>query len=144
MGASFCHVSRIRPDDKGMPCVTSGTQKWNGAIPSFIVRAIVISIDAIGLNSFITVHWPENIRLIITAIINNIEAVDWVRKYLVDASVARGLCFFIIMGIMASILISNPIQISSQWELIITIMVPNIIVDRMMIKMIGFISTGRI
>ena len=57
---------------------------------------------------------------------------------------ARGLCFFIIMGIMASILISNPIQISSQWELIITIMVPNIIVDRMMIKMIGFISTGRI
>lgn len=26
-GASFCHVSRIRPDDKGMPCVTSGTQK---------------------------------------------------------------------------------------------------------------------
>lgn len=108
------------------------------------MRAIVISIDAIGLNSFITVHWPENIRLIITAIINNIEAVDWVRKYLVDASVARGLCFFIIMGIMASILISNPIQISSQWELIITIMVPNIIVDRMMIKMIGFISTGRI
>lgn len=144
MGASFCHVSRIRPDDKGMPCVTSGTQKWNGAIPSFIARAIVISIDAIGLNSFITVHWPENIRLIITAIISNIEAVDWVRKYLVDASVARGLCFFIIMGIMASILISNPIQISSQWELIITIMVPNIIVDRMMIKMIGFISTGRI
>lgn len=76
MGASFCHVSKIRPEDKEIPCVTSGTQKWNGAIPSFIVRAIVMSIEAIGLNSFITVHWPENIRLIITAIINNIEAVD--------------------------------------------------------------------
>jgi hypothetical protein len=78
------------------------------------VRAIVISIEATGLNSFITVHWPENIRLIIIAIISSIEAVDWVRRYLVEASVARGLCFFIMMGIMASMFISNPIQISSQ------------------------------
>lgn len=68
-----------------MPCATFGTQKWNEAIPSFMVRAIVISIDAVGLNNFITVHWPENIKLMITAIISNIEAVDWVRKYLVDA-----------------------------------------------------------
>lgn len=144
MGASFCHVSRIRPDDKGMPCVTSGTQKWNGAIPNFIVRAIVMSIDATGLNNFITVHWPENIRLIITAIISSVEAVDWVKKYLVDASVARGLCLFIIIGMMASIFISNPIQTNNQWELIMTMMVPSIIVDKMIIKMIGFISTGRI
>ena len=63
---------------------------------------------------------------------------------MVDASVARGLCFFIIMGIMASMFISNPIQMSSQWELIMTIMVPNITVIRIIIKMIGFISTGRI
>ena len=134
MGANFCHVSRIRPDDRGMPCVTS----------SFIVRAIVMNIDATGLNSFITVHWPENIKLIITAIISSIEAVDWVKKYLVAASVARGLCFFIMMGMMASMFISNPIQTSSQWELIITMMVPIIIVDRIRMKMIGFISTGRV
>ena len=127
-----------------MPCVTSGTQKWNGAIPSFIARAIVISIEAIGLNSFITVHWPENIRLMMTAIISSIEAVDWVKKYLVDASVARGLWFFIMMGMMASIFISNPIQTSSQWELIMTIIVPSIMVSRIIIKIIGFISTGRI
>ena len=44
-----------------MPCVNSGTQKWNGAIPNFMVRAIVMSIDAVGLNNFIMVHWPENI-----------------------------------------------------------------------------------
>lgn len=144
MGANFCHVSRIRPDDRGIPCVTSGTQKWNGAIPSFMVRAIVMSMDAIGLNSFITVHWPENIRLIITAIISSIEAVDWVKKYLVAASVARGLCFFIMIGMMESIFISNPIQTSSQWELIMTMIVPIIIVDRMIMKMIGFISTGRV
>lgn len=57
---------------------------------------------------------------------------------------ARGLCFFIIMGIMASMFISNPTQMSSQWELIMTIVVPSITVIRIIIKMIGFISTGRI
>lgn len=70
--------------------------------------------EATGLNNFITVHWPENIRLMMTAIISSIEAVDWVRKYLVDASVARGLWFFIMIGMIASIFISNPIQTSSQ------------------------------
>lgn len=109
-----------------------------------MVRAIVISMEAIGLNNFITVHWPEYIRLMITAIISNMEAVDWVKKYLVDASVARGLCFFIIMGMMASIFISNPIQMNNQCELIITIMVPSITVIRVIMKMIGFISTGRV
>lgn len=47
------------------------------------------------------------------------------------------------MGMMASMFISNPIQMSSQWELIITMIVPIITVDRIMKKMIGFISTGR-
>lgn len=57
---------------------------------------------------------------------------------------ARGLCFFIIIGIIASIFISNPIQMSSQWELIITIVVPSMMVNMIIIKVIGFISTGRI
>lgn len=57
---------------------------------------------------------------------------------------ARGLCFFIIIGMMASIFISNPIQISSQWVLIMTIMVPSMTVIRIIIKIVGFISTGRI
>ena len=127
-----------------MPCVTSETQEWNGAIPSFIVRAIVMSMEAVGLNNFVTVHWPENIKLIMAAIINSVEAIDCIRKYLADASVARGLYFFIIMGMMASMFISNLIQISSQWELIIMIIVPNRMVAKIIIKMIGFISTGRI
>ena len=63
---------------------------------------------------------------------------------MVDASVARGLCFFIIMGIIASIFISNPIQMSNQWVLIITIMVPSITVIRIIMRIIGSISTGRI
>ena len=48
------------------------------------------------------------------------------------------------MGIIASIFISNPIQMSSQWELIMKMIVPSMIVDRIVIKIIGFISTGRI
>ena len=47
------------------------------------------------------------------------------------------------MGMMASMFISNPIQMSSQWELIITMIVPIITVDRIIKKMIGCISTGR-
>ena len=48
------------------------------------------------------------------------------------------------MGMIASMFISNQIQMSSQWELIMTIVVPSITVIRIIIKMIGFISTGRI
>ena len=45
---------------------------------------------------------------------------------------------------MASIFISNPIQISSQWELIIMVITPEIIVAKIMIKMMEFISTERV
>lgn len=40
--------------------------------------------------------------------------------------------------------ISNPIHTVSQCELVITIMVPRMMVDMIMGKVIGFISTGRI
>ena len=95
MGAGFCRVRKIRPDDREMPRVTSGTQKGNEAIPSFMVRAVVKSMDAVGLDNFIMVPCHENIKLMITAIISNIEAVDWVRKFLVGASVAHGLYFLL-------------------------------------------------
>lgn len=38
-GAIFCHVNSRRPLRIGIPCVTSGTQKWKGAKPSFIISA---------------------------------------------------------------------------------------------------------
>ena len=56
---------------------------------------------------------------------------------------ARGLNLFIMMGIMATVFISNPIQIRSWCELVITITVPDIMVT-IMIKMIAFISIGMI
>lgn len=76
------------------------------------------------------------------AIMSSMDAVACVRKYLVEASVARGLGFFIIIGMMAIMFISNPIQANNQWELIITIVVPRMRVIRMVIKTGGFISMG--
>ena len=73
-------MSRIRPEDKEMSCVTSGTQKWNGAIPSFTVRTIVMSIEAVGLNSFITVHQPENI-------VNNAAIINRLRLLIGSGSI---------------------------------------------------------
>lgn len=143
-GASFCQVRRISPDESGMPCVTSGTQKWKGDSPSFIAKARVIIREAVGFSMLVTVHWPECSRLIIIASMRSMDAVAWVRKYLVEASMARGLNRFINIGIIASMFISNPIQIRSQWELIITMRVPIIMVEEIMVRMRGFISTGRI
>lgn len=45
---------------------------------------------------------------------SSIDAVAWVRKYLVEASMDRGLKFFIRTGMMASMFISKPIQINNQ------------------------------
>jgi hypothetical protein len=55
-GASFCQVRRIRPDERGMPCVTSCTQKWKGDSPSFMARARVKMVVAVGLIMFVTVQ----------------------------------------------------------------------------------------
>lgn len=108
-----------------------------------MARATVMSVDAVGLNSFVMVHWPEYIKLIMTAIMSSAEAVACVRRYLVEASVARGLGVFIMIGMKAIMFISKPIQASSQWELVATITVLRIRVVRRIIKMDGFISMGR-
>lgn len=69
-----------------IPCVTSGTQKWNGESQSFIIRATVIIEDAVGLKILVVVRWLESIILIMIAIMRSIEVVACVRKYLVDMS----------------------------------------------------------
>lgn len=143
-GAIFCHVSRIRPEDMWIPCVTSGTQKWNGARPSFMARAMVIMVDAMGHRVFDMVHCPEYRRLMVIPIIRIMDAVACVKKYFVDASMARGLDFFMRIGMMASVFISKPIQIINQWELIRTIIVPEITVSKMVKRIGGLISTGRV
>lgn len=42
IGASFCHVRIVRLVSVVEPCVTSGSQKWNGAAAIFIIKARVI------------------------------------------------------------------------------------------------------
>ena len=74
-GASFCQVSRIIPDESLIPCVTSGTQKWKGARPSFIIIDARIMFEASGLCSSWVDSCPECKKFIKMAIIRIIEAV---------------------------------------------------------------------
>lgn len=67
-----------------------------------------------------------------------------VKKYLVVASIARGWWCWAISGIMARVLISSPIQASSQCELINVIVVPRPRPNSKVTKMYGFIRKGRI
>lgn len=71
------------------------------------------------------------------------DAVAWVKKYLVAASIDRGEYFFIRTGTMAIMFISKPNQVINQCELVITIDVPNITVPKRIIKITGLISRGR-
>lgn len=71
-------------------------------------------LDTIGFRVFRTVHCPVSSRFMIIPNMRSIDAVAWVRKYFVAASTARGLNFFIKMGMIANMFISNPIQIVNQ------------------------------
>lgn len=80
--------------------------------------------DDTWLIGFMIVHWPEFMKLMITAIMRIMDAVAWIKKYLEAASVERGLALLIKIGIIDRRLISSPTQIMSQWELISVIRVP--------------------
>lgn len=73
-----------------------------------------------------------------------IEAVAWIRKYFVAASVERGLELNIKMGIMASMLISKPAHIRIKWLLRMVMIDPTKIVSKMMVSARMLISTGRV
>jgi len=62
-------------------------------------------------------------------------AVAWVRKYLVVASTARGWWCWAISGMMARVLISRPIQASSQCELAKVTVVPKPKLIKRMVRM---------
>ena len=92
-GASFCHVSKINPAVTGIPCKFRYSEvKW--WYPSFMVRANVITVGTVGLKIFVIVHRLEYNRLMITAIISNIDVVACVWKYLVHASITSQVNFF--------------------------------------------------
>lgn len=88
-------------------------------------------------------HRPEEIKLRVIEARKIMDAVAWVRKYFVAASVERGEGFLVRIGIIASMLISRPIQMSRRWELNRAMKVPEStvrIIDKLVII---FISTGR-
>lgn len=72
------------------PCNTSGSQKWRGARPSFMDRAIVSIMQAGWFVSCVMSQVPVDQALIVLAKSTMAEAAAWVRKYLVAASAARG------------------------------------------------------
>lgn len=61
-----------------------------------------------------------------------IDAVAWIRKYLVEASVDRGFVLLARIGTMANMFSSKPIQARNQCELRIVIVVPVRIVKEIM------------
>lgn len=47
IGAIFCHVKISRQFSQFNPSITSGNQKWNGAIPIFVRSAVFIHINSV-------------------------------------------------------------------------------------------------
>lgn len=132
-GASFCQVERIKPVVSGIPWSTSGSQKCIGANPIFRANPDRASAEAAGWAISVISQRPVNQALVMLANKITAAAVDWVRKYLVVASTARGWCWRAIRGIIANVLISKPIQAKSQWELekVNTVPRPRLIMKRL-------------
>jgi len=109
-GAIFCQVNIKVAWNQEMNSIIWGNQKWNGAIPAFIERAIVIKI----LGKLIaTLMWKNSIReekMIIR------EAIACVRKYLIVVSVLDGFNLLRRSGINLIRLISSPSQAVNQEE----------------------------
>ena len=134
-GASFCQVERSSPVVRSNPCRTSGSQKWVGARPTLSARAIVTAVVGSGCDSSRMFHCPVIQALVVLANKMMAAAVACVRKYLVVASTARGWCCWAISGMMARVLISRPIQASSQCELANVTVVPSPRLNRRINKM---------
>lgn len=89
-------------------------------------------------------HCPVIQALVMLANKIRAAAVAWVKKYLVVASTARGWWCWAISGMIARVLISRPIQASSQWELANVRVVPSPRLKMRRERTSGFISEGRI
>lgn len=84
IGAIFCQVKTNRQLNQANPSITSGNQKWNGAVPILINNA-----EFIVLRNIDSIEGAMESVLNIVEIIENkkiIEAIAWARKYFIDAS----------------------------------------------------------
>ena len=102
-GAIFCHVKIIAHCAQLEIFITWGNQKWKGAIPILILRAIKIIITDLISNL------EGSIVLSISLVKISIrEAIAWTIKYLMAVSVDRGVNLMISKGIRLIRLISKP------------------------------------
>lgn len=123
MGAIFCQVIKIILLIQFNPSITTGNQKWNGAIPVFIIKEDAKIILIFDWKLLIDFHSIKKENKMIEN--NNVlEANAWVRKYFKEASEENRLFNFIVKGIKDNKLISNPIHTLNQEEELILIIVP--------------------
>lgn len=127
IGVIFCHVNKIKQFNQFNPLITSGNQKWNGAIPIFVSKAelkiiiIELSID-LKILKFLAIKINENNRIV--------EANAWIRKYFNELSLDVRLFFSWIKGMKANKLISKPSHIPIQELAEIEIKLPNIKINK--------------
>lgn len=122
IGAIFCHVINNKLLIHVSPSITIGNQKWNGAIPTFIIKQELKIIFIVVLN--FKKFFKDNIEKKIIKNNKILEAKAWVKKYFNIDSDEYKLLTFIIRGINDNKLISNPIQILNQEDEQILIKVP--------------------
>lgn len=83
IGVIFCHVNKIKQLNQLSPSITSGNQKWNGAIPILVNKA-EFKINIIEFSMFFIIK-----NLLESKISENKrikEAKAWVKKYFSDLS----------------------------------------------------------
>lgn len=128
IGAIFCQVKRMRELFQFNPEITSGNQKWNGAIPNLIKSEEFNNINILILNSWLI--WVKNCIKIIIENKKILEAKVWVIKYFSAASEGYIFLELVINGIKDNRLISNPIHILNHEYEEIARIVPKIILQK--------------
>ena len=76
-----------------------------------MAKAMNMSVVIVLFDCELIVHVPKSLKFIVIARRKIMEAIAWVIKYLVAASVDRGLFLLDMRGIIASKFISRPIHI---------------------------------
>jgi len=110
IGAIFCHVNTNKQFNQSSPSITSGNQKWKGAIPIFVRSLefiVIINVDWINVLEAILVLFI--IMIIDIRII--VDAIACVMKYLIEDSADSIFFWFCIRGIIDKRLISSPSHI---------------------------------
>lgn len=129
IGAIFCQVIINIQFNQSIPSITSGNQKWNGAIPILINNPVFIINKRSESGLILTLKFIFQIIIIIDIIIN-VDEIDCTIKYLIEDSLEFTLSFLFIKGIIDIIFISSPIHIPiheyDETEIIVLIIINDI------------------